>query len=514
MVSSKKTINYPHSQTYSYLLRGVSGEVIGPAKSMVVNSGDVVDLEVYARFNAATTINSSISTFLTAIVGAFALNPSGGAGIDGPQAYNAFNTTYAAGSLIGSGDVEDQSAPKAFLNYVLFDNNYVMVDFGFDQVTSAGATAHDYLALHVNVKQPGYLYIYLSNENAKVQDVYFDDFKIMHHTKIEQSDDYYPFGLQFNHYERENSTQQNYLFNGGSELQRSLDLGWYQTLFRTYDPAIGRFLQIDPLADFFSGITPYNFAENNPVLYGDPSGLSPTLWERVKAFFGVGRLSGTRAAGNQEYVAPVARSKGKPVPYDFGLPKSPSKPAPQPSPAQPTQQVAEEDEPEDEPAVVYIPQAPILKPRPKPKPQPQPQPQPQPDPKPNPSSFRLPASGSTVQFNAYQFQSLKSDLYSTPANDKLISDLIMVLKSSSNIHLEIRGNVDDDPPGAFENLFSDKAARQQNLMNARSRAIYNALRAAGVSESQLKTVPGSIQSTKGQANQGANMTTTFILTNQ
>ncbi len=85
--------------------------------------------------------------------------------------------TYAAGSLIGSGDVEDQSAPKAFLNYVLFDNNYVMVDFGFDQVTSVGATSHDYLALHVNVKQLGYSYIYLSNENTKIQDVSFDDLR-------------------------------------------------------------------------------------------------------------------------------------------------------------------------------------------------------------------------------------------------------------------------------------------------------------------------------------------------
>lgn len=44
-----------------------------------------------------------------------------------------------------------------------------------------------------------------------------------------------------------------------------------------YDPQIGRFNRIDPLADFYDDLTPYNFAFNNPVLFNDPSGLSPGL---------------------------------------------------------------------------------------------------------------------------------------------------------------------------------------------------------------------------------------------
>ncbi len=135
----------------------MAGEVIGPAKSLAVRTGDVIDLEVYARYNEPTTINSSVSTFLTAIVGAFSLNPSGGPGIDGQHAYDAFNGVFSGGSMIDPGDYEDEDSPKAFLNYILFDDNFVMVDFGFDQVSSAGATAHDYLALHVKVNEPGYL---------------------------------------------------------------------------------------------------------------------------------------------------------------------------------------------------------------------------------------------------------------------------------------------------------------------------------------------------------------------
>ena len=47
----------------------------------------------------------------------------------------------------------------------------------------------------------------------------------------------------------------------------------YETMFRGYDPSIGRFTQIDPLTDLIPGITSYNFAFNNPISFVDQSGL-------------------------------------------------------------------------------------------------------------------------------------------------------------------------------------------------------------------------------------------------
>lgn len=46
---------------------------------------------------------------------------------------------------------------------------------------------------------------------------------------------------------------------------------------RGYDPAIGRFIQIDPLGELIQQIdkSPYNFAWNNPVFFTDPSGFCP-----------------------------------------------------------------------------------------------------------------------------------------------------------------------------------------------------------------------------------------------
>jgi hypothetical protein len=43
--------------------------------------------------------------------------------------------------------------------------------------------------------------------------------------------------------------------------------------FRQYDPALGRFVVPDPMAEFQRKWSPYHFAFDNPVLYNDPTGL-------------------------------------------------------------------------------------------------------------------------------------------------------------------------------------------------------------------------------------------------
>lgn len=41
---------------------------------------------------------------------------------------------------------------------------------------------------------------------------------------------------------------------------------------RYYDAAVGRFLQIDPLAKKYPSLSPYNYVANNPLKYIDPDG--------------------------------------------------------------------------------------------------------------------------------------------------------------------------------------------------------------------------------------------------
>lgn len=63
-----------------------------------------------------------------------------------------------------------------------------------------------------------------------------------------------------------------YKYNG-KEFQDELGLGFYDLGFRNYMPDIGRFMTIDPMADFINHQSPYVMADNNPVIYVDYQGL-------------------------------------------------------------------------------------------------------------------------------------------------------------------------------------------------------------------------------------------------
>ncbi|MBL7875140.1 MAG: hypothetical protein JNL53_05720, partial [Cyclobacteriaceae bacterium] len=47
------------------------------------------------------------------------------------------------------------------------------------------------------------------------------------------------------------------------------------SLFRNFDPVLGRMTQVDPMADRYSSFSTYNFAFNDPVFWNDPLGDSP-----------------------------------------------------------------------------------------------------------------------------------------------------------------------------------------------------------------------------------------------
>src|SRR5690606_11348290 len=108
---------------------------------------------------------------------------------------------------------------------------------------------HEKLSGEIVVQQPGYAYIYFSNDNGQPLEVFFDDFTVEHvHSAIVQVDDYYPFGMTFNEYRREDGMMNRYLYNG-KEFQNELGLDWYDYGARMYDPAVGRWFVVDPMAD-------------------------------------------------------------------------------------------------------------------------------------------------------------------------------------------------------------------------------------------------------------------------
>ena len=63
-----------------------------------------------------------------------------------------------------------------------------------------------------------------------------------------------------------------YRYNG-KELHDELGLGWYDYGFRWYDPAVARFVSVDPLAESFPELTTYQYASNSPIQNIDLDGL-------------------------------------------------------------------------------------------------------------------------------------------------------------------------------------------------------------------------------------------------
>ena len=94
-----------------------------------------------------------------------------------------------------------------------------------------------------------------------------------------QETNYYPFGMTFDEYQNAeyNGNKNMFLYNG-KELQNdienteyNLDLLDYGARF--YCPITGRFIGIDPIAEKFYYVTPYNYAENSPIANIDLWGL-------------------------------------------------------------------------------------------------------------------------------------------------------------------------------------------------------------------------------------------------
>jgi RHS repeat-associated protein len=152
----------------------------------------------------------------------------------------------------------------------------------------------------------GYKYFYVYNYtdhlgNIRVSYGFDPDTKTV---KTLEENHYYPFGLKhtnYNTYKRQFKKEDpptdapptsipglvvfsikqvvsgellvyKYKYNG-KEWQDELGLDMYDYGARNYDPAIGRWMNIDPLAENSRRWTPYNYAYNNPMYFIDPDGM-------------------------------------------------------------------------------------------------------------------------------------------------------------------------------------------------------------------------------------------------
>jgi len=69
-------------------------------------------------------------------------------------------------------------------------------------------------------------------------------------------------------------TANNNIYNGGSEWQNAFGNlpDYYQAGSRNYDPELGRFISVDPMAEMTESLSNYHYAMNDPIMINDPSG--------------------------------------------------------------------------------------------------------------------------------------------------------------------------------------------------------------------------------------------------
>jgi len=276
----------------SRLNGGTLGPKIGPGITLKVMAGDMFSIKAssWYRLNGANpgTPANPLPDLLAALISGVGGLPGGAHPSAGAmQANSTPISSNITQFLQDMGTSIIQTRPHAFVNWVLFDNqfNYVSGSSGFDQV-GTDQELKKHLLPNLPVTKSGYLYIYVSNETPNV-DVFFDNFQVTHtRGALLEESHYYPFGLTMAGISdkalKTNYAENKYRFNKGSELQNKefsdgSGLEMYETQLRELDPQLGRWWQIDSKPDYAE--SPYSSMGNNPILHNDPLGdtVSPQL---------------------------------------------------------------------------------------------------------------------------------------------------------------------------------------------------------------------------------------------
>jgi len=133
----------------------------------------------------------------------------------------------------------------------------------------------------LEVPENGYIAVYLSNQGA--EPVYFDNLAVnVTPGVLLEEKHYYPYGLPIQGWGNvATGSLPNRQRYQGNEYREEAGLNWMDFHNRQYDPQLGRFLSLDPLADAGGQqvLSPYHAMGCNPAMMVDPFGLRSSVFD-------------------------------------------------------------------------------------------------------------------------------------------------------------------------------------------------------------------------------------------